>query len=128
MPRRLRAIPLVLAVLVLAAAAADPALAASGSPTADCNANGRLSQHYTPTQLRQALATMPADIKEYTNCFDLIQRTLLSELGQIHGSGSGGGGGSLLPTPVLIVLVLLLLSAAGLGALALRRRQCRRRS
>ena len=122
MPRPPKIITATIAALAAAVLLAGPAAAAGPSPTADCNANARLTQHYSPAQLRHALATMPADVKEYTNCYDLIQRTLLSELNQLHLNGSGGGGGSLLPTPVLIVLVLLLVAAAGLGTVALRRR------
>jgi hypothetical protein len=115
------------AVLLLSGILAAPlaptaARAAASNPTADCNANSRLTAHYTPAQLRHALATMPADVKEYTDCYDVIQRTLLADLGQLHGSGSGGSGGSFLPTPVLIVLIVLVLGGAGLATVALRRR------
>jgi hypothetical protein len=88
---------------------------------ADCNTNGRLTHHYSASQLQGALVSMPADIREYTNCSDVLQQALRVEL---HGgSGSGGSGGSFLPTPVVVVLVVLLLAAAGLGAVALRRRR-----
>ncbi len=100
---------------------AVPASAAQ-SPVADCNANARLTTHYTAAQLRNALATMPADVKEYTDCYDVIQRALLADLGQLKGNGSGGSGGSFLPTPVIVVLVVLVLAAAGFGTAALRRR------
>jgi hypothetical protein len=90
---------------------------------ADCNAHTRLTATYTPAQLRQALNTMPSDIKEYTNCYDVIQRQLLSEIGGIKaGGGSGGGGSSFLPTPLLIVLGVLVVAAAGFAMIARRRR------
>lgn len=114
--------PVLVACLFALVLGAPGAGAAAANPTADCNANSRLTQHYTPAQLRQALATMPADTKEYTDCYDVIQRTLLSELGQLKGSGSGGSGGSFLPTPVLIVLIVILLGGAGAATVALRRR------
>ena len=107
---------------VMVSLAASSASAAAPNPNADCNANSRLTGHYTPTELRHALATMPADLKEYTDCYDVIQRTLLTELGQLHGSGSGGSGGSFLPTPVLVVLIVLVLGGAGVATVALRRR------
>lgn len=119
MARTLRRIALLCAAAVCLTSAAS---AASLAPTADCNANGRLTGHYTPAQLRQALATMPADTKEYTDCYDVIQRTLLSQLGQLKGSGSGGSGSSFLPTPVLIVLIVVVLGGAALATVALRRR------
>lgn len=119
-------LPTLIAVLALvlalgASLASAPAWAASG-PVADCNANARLTKHYTAAELRSALATMPADVKAYTDCYDVIQRALLADLGQLHGSGSGGSGGSFLPTPVIVVIVVLLLGAAGFGTAALRRR------
>jgi hypothetical protein len=89
---------------------------------ADCNANARLTHHYTASQLQSALVSMPADVREYTNCNDVLQAALRAELGGGAG-GSGGSGGSFLPTPVVVVLVVLLLAAAGLGAVALRRRR-----
>lgn len=119
MRRPVRLLALLVAALVCVSASAS---AAAPNPTADCNANGRLTAHYTATSLRQALATMPADTKEYTDCYDVIQRTLLADLGQLKGSGSGGSGGSFLPTPVLIILLVLVLAGAGFATVALRRR------
>src|SRR5579871_2437448 len=113
-----------LLLLTLAAAVALAVFAASAGadPISDCNANDRLTQHYTVPQLRHALAVLPADIKEYTDCYDVLQRALLAELSK-SGSGSGGSGGSFLPTPVLIIVIVLVLAAAALGAVALRRRR-----
>ena len=119
MARPVRVLALLCAVMMVLA---GTAVAASPNPTADCNANGRLTAHYSPAQLRQALATMPADTKEYTDCYDVIQRTLLSELGQLKGTGSGSSGSSFLPTPVLIVLIVVVLAGAALATVALRRR------
>ena len=42
----------------------------------DCTANGRLTHPYTASQLRRALATMPATIKAYTDCSNVIRRAL----------------------------------------------------
>ena len=97
---------------------------AAGVPAADadCNQHGTLTKHYTVQQLKTALATMPADIKEYTNCPDVINNQLLKQLGKLPGSGgSGGGGGSFLPVWLIVVLALLVLGGAGFGALAVRR-------
>jgi hypothetical protein len=113
---------------VLAALAAAPAaLAGSANPVADCNAHATLTQHYSVSQLRKALSTMPADIKEYTNCYDVIQRQLLAQLGKSQPSSSNSpstsSSGSFLPTPVIVVLVVLILAAVTFGAVALRRRR-----
>ena len=99
------------------------AAAGLSAPVRDCNAHGQLTGHYTVAQLRGALATMPADVKEYTNCGDVIQRKLLQQLGGLKGhGGSGGGGGSFLPAPLIVVLALLLVGGAGFGVYAWRRR------
>src|SRR5437868_6292312 len=119
---------LLITLLVLAAfpVLATSALGATGSSAviADCNAHGKLTRTYTVKELRTALQTMPADVKEYTNCYDVIQQALL---GQISGSkstgsaGSGASGGSSVPTWLIVLLVLLGLSALTLGAVAVRR-------
>jgi hypothetical protein len=91
----------------------------------DCNAHSTLTRHYSATELRVALALMPPSITQYTDCYDVIQRQLLIEIGaQKLSDGAGGGsGGSFLPTPVLVAIVVLALAAATLGVIALRRRQ-----
>jgi hypothetical protein len=107
-------------------ALALPALAAQSQVVSDCNAHGRLTGHYSSVQLRNSLSTMSADVKEYTNCYDVIQRALLAQIGSSHvGAGtpaSQSSSGSFLPTPVIVVLVLLVLGAAGFAVLAVRRR------
>jgi hypothetical protein len=126
MRRALTLIGLAGAVAVSAIAAlAAPALAAQSPPVSDCNAHGRLTKRYTAKQLQTALSTMPADIKEYTNCYDVIQRALVADVGGQHVNGSkdaASSGGSFLPTPVIVVIVVLALAAATFGGLALRRR------
>jgi hypothetical protein len=125
------------AILVLALGCAlvigVPALAgAAASGTAaqaitDCNDHDHLTQTYSSAVLRQALAQMPADVREYTDCFDVIERQLFKQLGQ---SGAAGGasstsssGSSGLPTWLIVVIVVLALAAITFGALALRRRR-----
>jgi hypothetical protein len=118
-------------VLYLAALCASalvlalPAAAAQSHVVADCNAHGRLTGHYTPAELRKSLSTMSADVKEYTNCYDLIQRALLAQIGSSHVGGtpaSQSSSGSFLPTPVIVVLIVLMLGAAGFALVAVRRR------
>lgn len=101
-----------------------PAGAAGLSPpVADCSAHGRLTHHYPASELRSALASMPADIAEYTNCPDVIRSALLAQIGSIGGNGNGGGGSSFLPGWAIAVLVVVVLGAAGIGALAVRNRR-----
>ncbi len=104
-----------------------PAARASAAQVlADCNARNSLTRQYPVADLRKALSTMSVDVKEYTDCYDLIQRALLTEIGGSHPGGTGGSqassGGSFLPTPLIVVLVALVLGAAGFGVLAMRRR------
>ena len=126
MRRSLTLLGLAGAVAVSATAAlAAPVLAAQSPPVSDCNAHGRLTQTYTPKQLQTALSTMPADIKEYTNCYDVIQRALVADVGGQKVASTrdaSSSGGSFLPTPVIVAIVVLAIAAAAFGGLALRRR------
>ena len=102
---------------------ASPATAAGLSPpVADCDAHGRLTHNYSTAQLQSALATMPADVAEYTNCPNVIRQALLAKLGKLKGS-DGSGGGSFLPTWLLVVLALLVAAGAGFGVVAIRNRR-----
>ncbi len=116
-------IAIVLIGLLGTSLVAAPALGAPSGAITDCNAHGRLTAQYTDAQLRTALSTMPADVKEYTDCYDVIQQQLLSQLGSSHDGGGSiaPSSGSFLPTPVIVVLVLLALVAASFGAVAVRR-------
>ncbi|HSO97686.1 MAG TPA: hypothetical protein VLP43_01950 [Solirubrobacteraceae bacterium] len=112
-----------LAALVVLTAGVPPAAYAASPAVTDCSVHNQLMHHYTVSQLRVALATMPADVKEYTSCSDVIQSALNAELSGLHVGGAGGsGGGSFLPLPLIALLAVLLLGGAVYGALALRRR------
>jgi hypothetical protein len=117
-----------LAVLAGALMACASAIASSGQVITDCNSHGQLTRGYSTNELRGALASLPADVKEYTNCYDVIQRALLSQAGSSghRGSGtgsSGGSGGAFLPTPLIALLVLLALLGSGFAIAAARRRR-----
>jgi hypothetical protein len=107
------------------------AVAASNGTAAqaitECNDQGRLTQTYTPQVLRQALSQMPADVREYTNCFDVIERQLFKQIGKsgsvATGTATSSSGDSFLPTWLIVVIVVLALAALTFGALALRRRR-----
>ncbi len=96
--------------------------AAALTPVADCSANGRLTQSYTAPQLRHGLATMPADVREYSGCYDILQRALYQKIGKLSGGGSSGGGGSFLPIWLIVVLAVLVIGGAAVGVAALRNR------
>ena len=121
-----------LAIICAAAAVGATALPVSSAQAAgnavinDCQANGQLTHPYTVRQLRHALSVMPASVKQYTSCFDVVQNALVSAR-KHNGTApvsksSKGGGSSFLPTPVIIILVVLILAALTFGALAIRRR------
>jgi hypothetical protein len=123
--RRLLAIICAAAALGANAAVAPPALGAGNAVINDCQAHGALTHPYTVDQLRHALAVMPASVKQYTSCSDVVQNALVSAR-KHHGKlpvSSGSSGSSFLPTPVIIILVVLILAAVTFGALAIRRRR-----
>jgi hypothetical protein len=114
------------AMLACSAVTAGPALAAGNAAINDCQSNGKLTHNYTVSELRHALAVMPASVKEYSNCSDVINQAILTAVGK--GSNTTGGpgtssGGSFLPTPVIIILVVLVLAGVTFGAIAIRRRR-----
>lgn len=108
-----------LGVLLFAAPAGAAGLS---PPVADCYANGHLTHSYTAGQLRTGLATMPVDVREYSPCYDVLQRALLLKIGRLGAAGSGGGGGSFLPIWLIVLLGVLLLGGAAFGAVAVRNR------
>ncbi|MDX6665963.1 MAG: hypothetical protein QOG68_2169 [Solirubrobacteraceae bacterium] len=68
---------------------APSALASGSDVILDCNNNGRLSKKYTQKEYRQALAQMPADIKQYTDCEGIIRRAQLGLANSTGGQASG---------------------------------------
>jgi hypothetical protein len=120
---RLLAVACAVAALAAVSVSAVPAVAATGNPVInDCQTHGRLTQSYSLTELRHALAVMPASVKQYTSCADVINQGILAVS---HGKTTGpkGGGGSFLPTPVIVILVVLILAGVTFGALAIRQRR-----
>jgi hypothetical protein len=125
-PLRRALLLVLLAATISAACSAPGALAATLTPITDCQSHGKLTQSYTASQLEQALATMPADVKQYTDCQDVITTALNAALktGKSPGSASSGSsGGSFLPTWLIVVIVILLLGGATFAAISVRRRR-----
>jgi hypothetical protein len=121
----IRTLPATLGTMCLLAAVVPAAGAATAAPITDCTAHGHLTQTYSPSQLRTSLAQMPADVQEYTNCYDVIRSALLGGISGGHApavGSSSSSGGSFLPTPVIVVIVVLALGGATAGAVAIRRR------
>ncbi|MGZ4297750.1 MAG: hypothetical protein ACXVE4_10930 [Solirubrobacteraceae bacterium] len=110
--------------MALTGACAPVALGAGGNAIInDCQSTGKLSHSYTLQELRHALAVMPASVKQYTSCYDVITQGVLTVRSGKKTGSTGGSGGSFLPTPVIVILVLLILAAVTFGALAVRRRR-----
>lgn len=66
------------AVVALTVLVPAPAALASGDDVLiDCNDNGRLTKDYSQKEYRDALARMPADLKQYTDCENVIRRAQL---------------------------------------------------
>jgi hypothetical protein len=85
--------------LALLAALAVPAFAqASGSAVIrDCTDDGQLSKTYSQKDYADALAHLPADVDEYSDCRDVIARARLGGAGGGgggHNGGASGGGGA----------------------------------
>lgn len=125
---RHRLAPLLAMLALCAGALAPSALAAgaTGGALADCNAHAQLTQPYSAGELQSALRTMPADQKEYTDCYDVIQRALLTDIGHLHGKGGDsqpGGGSSFLSTPVIIGIAVVAFAAVMVAGVAVQRRR-----
>lgn len=83
-----------LLILVLALACAGEAHASASDVLRDCTDDGRLQRTYTQQELRQALATMPSDVDEYTDCRDVIRAAQLAGAGGSDGGAGSAGGGA----------------------------------
>lgn len=119
--------PLLVTCAAVAALLVLPGQALAISPvTTDCNTHNKLTHHYSVSELRNALATMPADVKEYTSCYQVIEDQLFHQLGKKapssgSGSSTSGGSSSFLSTPVLIIVILVIVLGGGLAFIAARR-------
>src|SRR3954447_24626858 len=81
-----RAFLLTLLLVLLPAAAAH---AGAAQVIRDCTDDGVLSGRYTQKELRSAIANLPSDVDEYTNCRDIIRAAQLA-----GGTGTSSGGGT----------------------------------
>ncbi len=117
-------ISFVLVTALTAAVTAQPAFAGPSPVIADCNSHGSLTKHYSVTQLHTALSTMPADVQEYTNCYNVIQNQLEAQVAghKVDPSNTSGSGGGGLSTPLLIVIIVLVVGGGALAGVALQRR------
>ena len=84
---------IVTSMLALALVAPTAAHASGAAVIRDCTDDGRLEGHYTQRDLRDALASLPSDVDEYTDCRDVIRRAAFAAGGSSKGGGTGTGGG-----------------------------------
>ncbi|HET6509459.1 MAG TPA: hypothetical protein VFG42_21860 [Baekduia sp.] len=85
------------ALALLVALLALPGLAYAGSGDAairDCANDGKLDKTYTQSQLADAIAHLPADVDEYSDCRDILRRAQLNGGSSGGGSSNSGGGGT----------------------------------
>src|SRR3954471_14908290 len=94
----LRRLGVAAAVALCLLAGAAPALASGNAVIKDCVRNGRLTKQYSQQEYRDALARMPTDVDEYTNCRDLIRHAQLSLPGSSAPPPAGGAPGTV-PNP-----------------------------
>jgi hypothetical protein len=78
------------ALALLVALLALPGLAHASGDAAikDCANDGKLDKTYSTSDLADAIANLPADVDEYSDCRDVLRRA------QLGGGGSSGGGSS----------------------------------
>ena len=69
---------------------ASPAAASGADVILDCNDNGHLTKTYSQKEYRQALAQMPADIRQYTDCESIIKHAQLGEAPTADAAANSG--------------------------------------
>lgn len=82
---------ILVSLVVVSAVFALAAASASASVITDCNDNGAIDGKYSPSQLKNALGNIPADVDQYSDCRSLIQQALLNSFAK---KNKGGGSGS----------------------------------
>lgn len=91
--RQLRKLLPVAALLALVAFPASASADQGAAVIRDCLNHGRITGHYSQKAYSQALAELPTDVAEYSDCPNLIRQARLAAAGQGGNSSSGGGPG-----------------------------------
>jgi predicted PurR-regulated permease PerM len=110
-------------VLAVSGAVATPASAAGNPVIQDCYTHGKLTRSYPPAQLKQALHSMSAYIKQYTSCQTVIESALQNPQKVTDNGTGGGGGGSSISTGLIVVIIVVVVAIVAFGALLMRRRR-----
>jgi hypothetical protein len=96
MMKRIR--QLTLAIVALTALAVPTIAHASADQVIkDCNDDGALSKKYSKQELQKALHTLPGDVKDYSDCKDVITAALAAAGKKKKSGGGGRGGGAAAP-------------------------------
>jgi hypothetical protein len=91
-----RVLTLLTIAIAVCLAAPTGALASGKQVIRDCTDDGKLSHGYSQQDYKDALANLPTDVDEYTDCRDVIRHAQLGGAGggdSNDGGGSGGSGG-----------------------------------
>jgi hypothetical protein len=90
MARAPKASFLVVALALLASAlGAVPAFGSAKDVIRDCSEDGVLNGHYSHSELAKALAQLPSDLDEYTDCRAVIRSAELRSASKRNGPGPG---------------------------------------
>lgn len=87
----MRLLPILVAALALLVP--STAAASANKLIADCVDDGHIDGHYSQQDYSKALAHLPSDVDEYSNCRDQIREAQLAAAGGGGGGSQGGGGG-----------------------------------
>jgi hypothetical protein len=101
-PYTLRFAPALLAALLALAclaASASVARADTGTKIIERCTHGQSLSGFSQKDYRRALAELPTEVEEYSDCANLIRHAQLAAAGG-GGGGSAGGGSSPLATPI----------------------------
>ncbi len=120
--RRLTAVVVGLAVVLVAASQGAQAATSPVQAIFNQCASGHLSGNYTVEQLQQALSVMPAAVSQYTSCPDVVQSAIIRTRHDGGPDAAIRSSGAFLPLPVIAILAALIATAGVLGVMALRRR------
>lgn len=89
-----RRLPLALLVASLGVVPVSARAASPMTIAKDCLDHGRLTRTYSPADLRNAIARLPSDALQYSNCQQVIRRAQLAAAGGGSGRTRSGGGDS----------------------------------
>ncbi|HXP38258.1 MAG TPA: hypothetical protein VN817_10875 [Solirubrobacteraceae bacterium] len=102
-PHPLRLAPALLAVLfafACLATGASVAVADTGTRIIERCTHGQSLSGFSQKDYRRALAELPTEVEEYSDCANLIRHAQLAAAGGGGGGGFTGGGSSPLTTPI----------------------------